>query len=166
VYCLYPAGILGSKGRQPKRAGLLMVRILVVDDRPEIRTSVREYIETQPGWEVCGEGADGEQAVEAASTLQPNVIILDVHMQRITGYDAARQILKTSPDILILMLSLHDDARHAEAARDCGAHGFLAKCDADEFLIPAISALLRGELYFPQLVTDELLRDGLIKKLK
>ena len=133
-----------------------MVRILVVDDRPEIRTSVRDYIETQSGWEVCGEAADGEQAVDLASTLRPNVIILDVHLPGITGYDAARQIHKASPDILILIFSIHDDPRYADAARDCGAHGFLAKCNADEFLIPAISTLLRGERYFPQLTADEL----------
>jgi DNA-binding NarL/FixJ family response regulator len=131
-----------------------MVRILVVDDRPDIRTSIREYVEIQSGWEVCGEAADGEQAVDLASTLRPNVIILDVHMQGITGYDAARQTLKASPNILILILSLHDDAHHAEAARDCGAHGFLAKSNADEFWIPAISALLRGELYFPRVAPE------------
>jgi DNA-binding NarL/FixJ family response regulator len=131
-----------------------MVRILVVDDRPDIRKSVRGCVETESGWEVCGEAADGEQAVDVASTLRPNIIILDVHMQRMTGYDAARQILKTSPDILILILSLHDDRRHAEAAKDCGAHGFLAKSNADEFLIPAISALLRGELYFQSMTAD------------
>jgi DNA-binding NarL/FixJ family response regulator len=146
--------MLGSKGRQSKRAGLLMVRILVVDDRPEIRTSVREYVETQPGWEVCGEAADGEQAVEAASTLRPSIVILDVHLPGITGFDAARQILKTSPDIPILIPSIH------------GARGFLNKCNADELLVPAISRLLLGEVYFPQLATVESSRDSLIKKLK
>jgi DNA-binding NarL/FixJ family response regulator len=158
--------MLGSKGRQSKRAGLLMVRILVVDDRPEIRTSVREYVETQPGWEVCGEAADGEQAVEAASTLRPSIVILDVHLPGITGFDAARQILKTSPDIPILIPSIHDDPRYADAARDCGARGFLNKCNADELLVPAISRLLLGEVYFPQLATVESSRDSLIKKLK
>jgi CheY-like chemotaxis protein len=152
----YPVELLLSGRAEVELAELLMVRILVVDDRADIRQYVRTYVETQLGWEVCGEAADGEQAVDIASTLRPNIIILDVHMQRMTGYDAARQILKTSPNILILILSLHDDVRHAEAARDCGAHGFLAKSDADEFLIPAISALLRGELYFPQLATNEL----------
>jgi DNA-binding NarL/FixJ family response regulator len=136
-------------------SGHCMVRILLVDDRPDIREYVRTYVETQWGWEVCGEAADGEQAVEAASTLQPNVMIIDVHLPGITGYDAARQILKASADVLILIFSVHDDPRYAEAARDCGAHGFLSKCNASEFLIPAISALLRGELYFPQLATDE-----------
>ena len=129
--------------------------ILLVEDCTEDASLVMRAFKKWGITNTIHVAADGEQAVEAASTLRPSIVILDVHLPGITGFDAARQILKTSPDLLILILSIHDDPRYADAARDCGARGFLNKCNADEFLIPAISALLRGELYFPQLATDE-----------
>jgi DNA-binding NarL/FixJ family response regulator len=64
-------------------------------------------------------------------------------------FDAARQILQASPCVLILIVSLHDDRQYSQAAKYCGADGFLAKRDAAEFLRPTISAMLRGEFYFP-----------------
>jgi two-component system nitrate/nitrite response regulator NarL len=126
-----------------------MVRILIVDDKPDIRKMIREFLEAESDLMVCGEGADGQQAVDRAASLQPHVIVLDVSMPVMNGFDAARQILQASPRVLILILSLHDDRQYTLGAKDCGAHGFLAKRDAAEFLRPAISALLRGELYFP-----------------
>lgn len=126
-----------------------MVRILVVDDNTYIRDWVRDFLADQSGWQVCGQAEDGLQAVEQAATLQPHVIILDITMPLISGFEAARRILKASPQMLILILSLHNDRQTAEGARECGAKGFVVKSDAAMLLIPAISALLRGELHFP-----------------
>jgi DNA-binding NarL/FixJ family response regulator len=126
-----------------------MVRILVVDDKAYIREWVSEFLADQLEWEVCGEAEDGLQAVEQAARLQPHIIILDVTMPGISGFEAARRILKASPDILILILSLNDDRQYAEGAKECGAKGFVVKSNAAMVLIPAISALLRGELHFP-----------------
>jgi DNA-binding NarL/FixJ family response regulator len=133
-----------------------MVRILVVDDKAYIREWVREFLARQSEWQVCGEAEDGVQAVERAASLQPQVVILDVSMPGMSGVESARQILRASPDILILILSLNGDRQYAEGARECGAKGFVVKANAATTLIPAISALLRGELYFPQLATDEI----------
>jgi DNA-binding NarL/FixJ family response regulator len=126
-----------------------MVRILVVDDKAYIRDWVREFLAHESEWQVCGEAADGYQAVEQAAVLQPHLIILDVSMPEMNGFDAARRILKTSPHILILILSLNDDRMCAEGAKECGAKGFVVKSEAATILIPAISAVLRGELHFP-----------------
>lgn len=128
-----------------------MVRILVVDDKLYVREWIRGLLKDEPDRQVCGEAADGQQAVDLAANLQPNLIVLDVHLRGLTGYDAARQILRTSPEIFILILSIHDDPRYAQAAEDCGAHGFLAKHDAAAQLVPAISILLRGEFHFPSI---------------
>jgi two-component system response regulator NreC len=128
-----------------------MVRILVVDDKPNIRDWVREFLAAQSEWQVIGEAADGLKAVEQAASLHPRLIILDISMPEMNGFDAARQILKASPDILILILSLTYDRQYAQGAMECGAKGFVVKSDAAKVLIPAISALLRGELYFPPL---------------
>jgi DNA-binding NarL/FixJ family response regulator len=84
-----------------------MVRILLVDDKAYIREWVREFLAHKLEWQVCGEAADGLQAVEQAASLQPHIIVLDVSMPEMNGFDAARRILKASPHILILILSLN-----------------------------------------------------------
>lgn len=126
-----------------------MVRILVVDDKAYVREWVREFLADQSEWQVCGEAENGLEAVEQAASLQPHVIILDVSMPEMSGFEAARRILKVSPHILILILSLNDHRQFAEGARECGAKGFVAKSNAATILIPAISAVLRGEFHFP-----------------
>jgi DNA-binding NarL/FixJ family response regulator len=131
-----------------------MVRILVVDDKAYIREWAREFLADQTGWQVCGEAENGVKAVEQAANLQPHVIILDVSMPEMNGFEAARRILKASPHILILILSLNDDRQYAEGAKECGAKGFVVKSNAAMNLIPAISALLRGELHLPGIATS------------
>jgi DNA-binding NarL/FixJ family response regulator len=126
-----------------------MVRILVVDDSGQNRRCVRKMLKNQADWEVCGEATDGQRAVAQVETLAPDLVVMDIQMPIMNGIDATQQILRIRPHILILILSLHNDREYAHIAKDCGAHGFLAKDDADEHLIPAISALLRGDLYFP-----------------
>jgi two-component system, NarL family, response regulator NreC len=129
-----------------------MIRILIADDNFRYRIWLRKLLTIQKDWEVCSEAADGQQAVDQAGTFQPDVIILDVQMPVMTGFDAARLILQSLPRTLILMQSL--DREYAQLAKDCGARGFLAKDDADELLIPVISAVLRGEFYFPSIAAS------------
>jgi DNA-binding NarL/FixJ family response regulator len=126
-----------------------MVRILVVDDKAYIRDWIRGFLAYQPEWQVCGEAEDGRQAVEQAASLKPDVIILDVSMPGMSGFEAARRILKASPRILIVILSLNDDRQYSEGAKECGAKGFVVKRETVKFLIPAISALPRGDDHFP-----------------
>jgi len=131
-----------------------MVRILVVDDKAGVRKWIREFLAAQPGWEVCSEAENGLEAVDQASRLDPDVIILDVNMPEMNGLDAARLIVKASPNRLILMVSLHNDRQFAEGAKECGAKGFVLKSDAATTLLPAISTLLRGELHFPEAASN------------
>jgi DNA-binding NarL/FixJ family response regulator len=126
-----------------------MVRILVADDKAYIREWIREFLADQSGWQVCGEAENGLLAVEQAASLQPHLIILDVSMPGMSGFEATRRILQSSPHVLILILSLNDDRHYSEGAKECGAKGFVVKSDAVRSLIPAISDLLRGELHFP-----------------
>src|ERR1700730_716058 len=75
-------------------SGLLMVRILVVDDKAHVRVWIREFLASQRDWEVCGEAENGLQAVEQAARLQPHVIVLDVNMPEMNGLEAARRIIE------------------------------------------------------------------------
>src|SRR5690348_7750363 len=85
-----------------------MIRILIVDDHIVMRKKVRDCLQDELDWEVCGESADGQEAVRHAETLRPHVIILDFQMPVMNGYDAARNILRASPEILILIVSFHE----------------------------------------------------------
>jgi DNA-binding NarL/FixJ family response regulator len=126
-----------------------MVRILIVDDKIVIRKMIRDLLKDEEGWEVCGESEDGEEAVRHAETLRPHVIILDIQMPVMDGLAAARIILQTSPQTLILIISFHDSAFLFRESKACGAKGFLPKHQFAEHLVPAVRTLLRGELHFP-----------------
>jgi DNA-binding NarL/FixJ family response regulator len=128
-----------------------MIRILVVDDYGHIREMIRAIVEAEQGWQVCGEGADGQQAIDQCVLLQPNLIILDIHMPVRNGLDAAREIFLRFPNMLILILTTDGSPHFAVAVLACGAQGLLVKACASEDLVPAISSLLRGERYFRDL---------------
>jgi DNA-binding NarL/FixJ family response regulator len=126
-----------------------MVRILVVDDQPVVRKMILAILQRQADWIVCGQAADGREAVERSRTLSPQIILLDLEMPVMNGFDAAKQIAGSRPDVLILMISFHDDPLIARRSKDCGAKGFLSKQQIGQHLIPAIQTLLRGDLHFP-----------------
>ncbi len=125
-----------------------MIRILVVDDYGHIREMIRAIVEAEQGWQVCGEAADGQQAIDQCVLLRPNLIILDIHMPVRNGLDAAREIFLRFPNMLILILTTDGSSHFAVAVLACGAQGLLVKAGASEDLVPAISSLLRGERYF------------------
>jgi DNA-binding NarL/FixJ family response regulator len=85
-----------------------LLRILIADDHEVARKGIRSLLESHAGWEVCGEARDGREAVECATKLKPDVLLLDIGMPNLNGLDATRQILKIIPDARILILTVHD----------------------------------------------------------
>ena len=85
-----------------------MLRILIADDHELARRGIRSLLESHPGWEVCAEAKDGRDAVELATSLKPDLVLLDIGMPNLNGLEAARQILATSPNAAILILTMHD----------------------------------------------------------
>ena len=83
-------------------------RILIADDFPLFRKGVREFLETQPGYEVVGEAATGREALVKAKHLKPHVVILDISMPELNGLEATREILKAVPESEVLVLTLHE----------------------------------------------------------
>jgi DNA-binding NarL/FixJ family response regulator len=106
-------------------------------------------LQRQADWPVHGQAADGRGAVERSKTQSQQIIRLDLAMPVINGFDAAKQIAGSWPDVLILMSSFHDDPLIARRSKDCGAKRFLSKHPIGQNLIPAIQPLLRGDLPFP-----------------
>ena len=107
-----------------------VLRILIADDHEVARKGIRALLEDHAGWEVCGEARDGREAVESASRLKPDVLLLDVGMPNLNGLDAARQILAMTPEARILILTVHDSEQVVREVLAAGARGFLLKSDA------------------------------------
>lgn len=122
----------------------MSIRILIVDDSALFREGVRETLERNSDWEVCGEAVDGLQAIQQNRRLTPNLIIMDFSMPGMTGLQAASEILKEFPNVPILLLTLYMTRQLAEKARNGGVLGSLSKT-AMHHLSDGIEAVLRGE---------------------
>ena len=134
-----------------------MLRILIADDHEVARGGIRALLESHPGWEVCGEAKDGREAVELASKMNPDLILLDIGMPNLNGLEAARQILSASPDVAILILTMHDSDQVVREVLRAGARGFLLKSDAGRDLVAAVEALQRQRTFFTTRVSQMVL---------
>jgi DNA-binding NarL/FixJ family response regulator len=138
-------------------------RILVADDHPIFRFGVCSLLGSHEGWEVCGEAADGRDAVEKCRRLKPDLLILDICMPKLNGVDAARQILKDNPAQRILVLT---DVNSDQVVRDCleaGVRGWVFKSDETDDLTTAVEALQRHNSIFSSRVSD-LILDGYLQR--
>ncbi len=130
-----------------------MTRILLVDDQSLVRVGFRTILETEPGFEVVGEAADGRDAVTKAKELRPDVICMDVQMPVLDGLAATREICEGDSGASVLMLTTFDRDDFLFEALRAGASGFLLKTAEPEHLIDAIHALARGDALLAPAVT-------------
>ena len=128
-----------------------LVRILIADDHEVVRHGVRAVLEGQAGWVVCGEASSGREAVAKAVALQPDIVVLDVSMPELNGFEATRQIRRTVP-AKVLILTVHESDQVVTEALDAGAHGYVLKTDAGRTLVEAIRALLGQREFFTERV--------------
>ncbi len=125
-----------------------MVRILVADDNPSVRHYLRSILEQRSCWQVCNEARTGREALQRVQEMLPDVILLDFQMPDLNGLDVAAQILRSFPDIPILMVTVHFSKQLVEAARRVGIRGACAKSDIGS-IVEAVEALLHQGTYFP-----------------
>ena len=140
----------------------MSLRILVVDDHAVVRRGVRSLLESQEGWEVCGEAMTGRDAVEQSRRLRPDVVVMDLSLPELNGLDATRQILKEAPGTEVLVLTMHHSEELARDVLQAGARGYLLKSDADENLIAAVENLRQHKPFLTPTVTEFVL-DGYIR---
>ena len=107
----------------------MAIRVLIVDDHAPFRGAARTVVALTEGFEVAGEVESGEAAVDAARTLAPDLVLMDVHLPGIDGDEASRRILCGSHRPVILLLSTHDPVEYAPLAEECGAAAYLPKED-------------------------------------
>jgi DNA-binding NarL/FixJ family response regulator len=132
------------------------IRVLVADDHPVFRRGMRAILGAEPDTELVGEAMDGEEAVELALELSPDVILMDLNMPKVTGIEATRRILEVSPNTAILMLTMFEDDKSIFAAMRAGAHGYVLKGADGAETLRAIHAVASGEAIFSPTITRRL----------
>ena len=123
------------------------VRILLADDHALVRQGVRLILDAQPDMTVVAEAGDGAEAVETVRSTDLDLAILDVAMPRMTGLQAAREIARRRPGLPLLMLSMHDNEQYFFESLKAGASGYVLKSVADQELVDACRAAIRGESF-------------------
>jgi DNA-binding NarL/FixJ family response regulator len=125
----------------------MATRILLADGHEEMRKLIREVINQRSDWQVCAEASDGQEAVEKAKALCPDLAILAIEMPRLSGLAAAKQILATCPQSIVIANSLQDPLPLLAEIRKAGVRAFVSKTDIATDLVPAIEAALAGKTW-------------------
>jgi len=121
------------------------IRVLLAEDHVVVREGTRELIQREADMEVVGEASDGEEAIQLASKLQPDVVIMDISMPKLSGIEATKQIKALQPDTAVLILTAYDNDQYIFALLEAGAAGYLLKNVRGRELIDAIRAVHAGE---------------------
>ncbi len=128
-----------------KPASNKAIRIVLADDHAVVRSGTRELLERQPDLEILGEASDGLEAISLTKELQPDVVVMDVRMPRMSGVEATRRIKAEMPKVNILVLTAHDDDEYVFALLQAGANGYLLKTAEIEELVQAIRTVATGK---------------------
>lgn len=126
-----------------------MIRVVLAEDHKLVRQGTRTYLESV-GVDVIGEAANGAEAVKLARELQPDVVIMDIHMPELTGIEATRRIRHDNDDIRVLVLTAYDDPAYVHALLDAGADGFILKTAEFSELYSALQSVAIGRHAFDQ----------------
>ncbi len=137
------------------------MRILLADDHALVRQGVRMILDAQPDLTVVAEAGDGAEAVELVRTVEVDLVVLDVAMPRMTGLQAAREITRRREGLPVLILSMHDNEQYFFESLKAGASGYVLKSVADQDLVDACRAAIRGESFVYPGVMSTLVRSYL-----
>jgi DNA-binding NarL/FixJ family response regulator len=133
------------------------IRILIADDHALVREGLQALLMAIPDIEVVGEAATGEEAIEQAEALQPDVVLMDIHMPGVNGIEATRHILYTSPHIGVIVVTMLEDDASVFAAMRAGARGYVLKGAHHDEMLQAIRAVASGQALFGPAVATRLI---------
>lgn len=114
------------------------IRVLLADDRPQVRRDLRQLLLLTDSIQVVGEAANGEEAVRLTAELQPDAVVMDLEMPVMDGYEATRRIKSETPSVRVIILSVHAGPQERSRARAVGADCFVVKGEDYEVLVEAI----------------------------
>ena len=128
----------------------MKIRVLLADDHATLRDGLQALLQTAPDIEVVGSVGNGREAISRASTLRPDVVIMDVTMPEMNGIEAADLLRDKHPEIRIIMLSMHSSSEHVYRALHAGAVGYLLKESAGGEIVNAVRTVHAGQTYISQ----------------
>lgn len=134
--------------------------VLMADDHPLLRQSIRSVLEQEQDLEVIGEARDGEEAVRLADELQPDVVLMDIAMPKMDGLEATRRIKASHPDIAVLVLTIHSDDQHIIGILEAGAAGYLTKSVFGEEVVQAVRGVIAGEMVLSPAIGQRLIKQA------
>jgi two-component system response regulator NreC len=139
----------------------MKTRLLLVDDHAVVRSGLRMLLENERDVEIVGEADSARKAIEAASELRPNVILMDIGLPDLSGIDATREIKQRLPEVAIVALTIHEDEEYFFKMLEAGATGYVPKRAAPDELLTAIRAAAQGQVYLYPSLAKLLVRDFL-----
>jgi len=133
-----------------------MIRLLVVDDHELVRIGLRHILAGYPAITIAGEAADGETAIRMNRELKPDVVLLDISLPGLSGFEVTTRLKQASPNLGIIILTIHEEAPYPAQLLSAGASGYLTKgCPATE-LVQAINAVARGERHIGSRIAQQM----------
>lgn len=129
---------LADAPEPPARYTTAMIKILLVDDDPNLRRGIRMRLAIEPDFAVIGETGDGWEALRLAGELQPDVVVMEILLPSLDGLSAARRLREVCPQCRVIILTLHDEPIHRQHASQAGVSAFIRKHDSGGDLVAAI----------------------------
>ncbi len=137
------------------------IRVLIADDHTLVREGLRALLEAQGDFEVIAEASNGHEAVERALEMQPDVVLMDIGMPELDGFEATRRIVKASLTIRVLVLTVHETEDYFFRVLEAGAQGFLVKDAASTELAVAVRAVHQGGMFLHPPLAKRMVEDYL-----
>ncbi|GAB4428422.1 MAG: response regulator transcription factor [Anaerolineales bacterium] len=135
------------------------IRLMLVDDHEVIRTGLKSFLGSQPGFEVVAEASNGIEAIERALETRPDIVLMDITMPEMNGMEATRKLKEAWPESTVLTLTVHEDKYYFMEMLSSGASGYLTKQAASEELVAAIRSVAAGHVYLQPALARWLLED-------
>jgi DNA-binding NarL/FixJ family response regulator len=132
-------------------------RILIVDDHPMMRQGLAQLINHEPDLTVCGEADTASQALEEVTSRRPDLVLLDISLPDKNGLELIKDLHAWSPEVLILVVSMHDEALYAERVLRAGARGYIMKQEGGRILMEAVRRVLSGRVYVSEKMAARIL---------
>ncbi|MDR5866084.1 UvrY/SirA/GacA family response regulator transcription factor [Halomonas koreensis] len=133
-----------------------MIRVLVADDHHLVRTSIAHLLDAEADITIVGEAADGEEAIQQARDLKPDIVLMDIRMPGIGGLEATRKIHRFTSDIRILVLTAFLEETFAQRLLDAGADGFISKGSQHDEMVTAVRSVFAGQRYISPEIAQRL----------
>jgi len=141
------------------------IKLMVVDDHAVVRRGIINLLEDEENIEIIGEAADGTEALEGIKELKPDIVLLDLSMPKMTGFEVARIISQKYPSVKPLIFSMHNNQEYMVTAVENGAMGYLLKDTSKDEILKALDIVAGGQKYFPPTVSAMII-DGLLNQRK